>query len=145
MQEIVRYRHCFVCGDDNRHGLQARFYYDGGQAVTEITAGEAFEGYRGIYHGGIISTLLDEVMIKAILARDVYAVTVEISVRFFKPVAVGEKLRFTGRVTGTKGRLFLTEGEALGPNGEQFASATGKYIEAKPDLKNRLLESLGPT
>ena len=75
MKEVLKYSHCFVCGEKNDSGLKARFYYDGKQAASEVYAREQFEGYRGIYHGGIVSTLLDEVMIEAILALDRYAVT----------------------------------------------------------------------
>ncbi len=142
MKEVSKYSNCFVCGDCNQHGLQARFYYDGDKAVSEVVAAEAFEGYRGIYHGGIVSTLLDEVMIKAILAEDIYAVTAEMTVRFVAPVKTGDKLTFTGRVTKSKGRMYFTEGKATGEDGQVFASATGKYIEARPELKQVLVQSI---
>ena len=135
MKEVLKYSDCFVCGDKNDSGLKARFYYDGKQAVTEVSALEQFEGYRGIYHGGILSTLLDEVMIKAILALDRYAVTAELTVRFLQPIRTGKKIRFVGRVTKSKGRVFLTEGTAMGEDGQVFATAVGKYIEADDDLK----------
>jgi len=143
MKEIVKYRHCFVCGDENHHGLQAKFYFDGTRAISRITATEMFEGYRGIYHGGILSAMLDEVMIKAILAEDIYAVTAELTVRFLKPVIVGCELEFTGRVTETKGRMYLTEGEVRDTDGNCYATATAKYIRAKPDLQAKLEESVG--
>ena len=142
MKEVLKYSGCFVCGEKNNSGLKARFYYDGKQAVTEVSALEQFEGYRGIYHGGIVSTLLDEVMIKAILALDRYAVTAEMTVRFFQPVRTGEKIRLVGRVTKSKGRVFITEGQATGENGQVFATATGKYIEADDDLKAALMNSV---
>ena len=142
MKEVLSYPGCFVCGGRNSHGLKARFFYDGEYAVTELTATEAFEGYKGIFHGGIVASLLDEVMIKAILARDVYAVTAEMTVRYRLPVRTGELVRFAGKVISTKGRLITTEGEAIGEGGKLYASATGTYLEAKPDLKTRLLQSL---
>jgi len=142
MKEILKYQNCFVCGDKNPTGLQAKFYYDGQKAVSEVIALDKFEGYNGIYHGGIISTILDEVMIKAILAVDIYVVTAEITVRFKRPVNTGDELRFLGWVTKNKGRIYFAEGEVINQKGEICASSTGKYIEAKPDLKSRLLESL---
>lgn len=142
MKEVVRYSSCFVCGDKNESGLKARFFYDGEQAVTEIVALEQFEGYHGIYHGGIVATLLDEVMIKAILVQNRYAVTAELTVRFLKPVRTGEKIRFTGWVTKSKGRVFLTEGKATGENGQVFATATGRYVEADSELKPTLMNSV---
>lgn len=143
MKEVLKYSNCFVCGDQNDHGLKAKFYYDGEKAITEVTAHGDFEGYRGIYHGGVISSLLDEVMIKAILAEEKYVVTVELTVRYFLPVRVGEKVRFTGKVTKRKGRVTFTEGEATGSDGQVFATATAKYVEAGEDLKGQLMKSIG--
>ncbi|RKX28202.1 MAG: PaaI family thioesterase [Candidatus Zixiibacteriota bacterium] len=142
MKEISKYSNCFVCGDKNPQGLAARFYYDGQQAITEIVATEQFEGYRDIYHGGIISALLDEVMIKAILAIDRFAVTAEITVRFLKPVRINSKLIFVGKVVKSKGRVFLTEGEVRDKSNEIYATATGKYIEARTELRRELMKSL---
>jgi len=142
MKEVLSYPGCFVCGGQNTHGLKARFFYDGKHAIAELTATEAFEGYKGIFHGGIVASLLDEVMIKAILARDVYAVTAEMTVRYRLPIRTGELARFVGRIVSNRGRLFTTEGEAIGEGGKLYASATGTYFEAKPDLRAKLLQSI---
>lgn len=142
MREVVRYANCFVCGDKNEQGLNARFFFDGRQAVTEIVADHQFEGYRGIFHGGIVASVLDEVMIKAILAGDVFAVTAEMTVRYLAPVTVGEKVRFSGWITEQRGRLYLTEGRAETGAGSLVATATGKYLEARPELRERLAHSL---
>lgn len=142
MKEIVKYSRCFVCGDQNQHGLKAKFFFDGEKAFTEVTADGSFEGYAGIYHGGIIATLLDEVMIKALLAKSVVAVTVELKVRYMAPVTIGDKLSFTGRITRSKGRLYLTEGEARGDDKAICATAVGKYMEASADLKETLEASI---
>jgi len=143
MKEVLKYKNCFVCGDQNSTGLQAKFFFDGEKAITEITANDQFEGYAGIYHGGILSTLLDEVMIKAILAQDKYAVTAEMTIRYHRPARVGDRIRFHGRLLEQKGRMYITTGEALGDDDKPYATATGKYIEAKPSLRNELLKSIG--
>ena len=141
MKEIIRYPKCFVCGEQNPSGLHAKFFEQDGSAVAEIVADSSFEGYKGIYHGGIISTLLDEVMIKAILAQGIYAVTAEMTIRFRRPVTIGEKLKFSGKVVSRRLRLFSTEGEVTGADGTICASATGKYVEAGEDLRSRLVQS----
>ncbi len=142
MKEILKYPGCFVCGENNDLGLKARFYYENGEAVAEIVADKRFEGYQGIFHGGIVSTILDEAMIKAILAENKYAVTAEITVRFHRPINIGDKLRIVGKICETKGRMFITESKAIGNGGEIVASACGKCVEAKPDLLNRLKQSI---
>jgi len=142
MKEVLTCPNCFVCGDLNPGGLKAKFFFDGEKAHTEITTDSRFEGYKGIYHGGVLSSLLDEIMIKAILATETYAVTAEMTVRFLMPVKTGEKLKITGWVRSHKGRLYLTEGEAVNSEGRTVASATGKYVEAKQDLKALLKRSI---
>ena len=142
MREVAKYAGCFVCGDQNDIGLKAVFEYDGKVARTTVSAQRMFEGYRNIYHGGILSTLLDEVMIKAILAEEILAVTAEMTVKFKAPVPIGETLTFTGYVTEKRRRLYLTEGQAVGKDGTVYATATGKYIEARPDLQDQLKASL---
>jgi len=64
------------------------------------------------------------------------------TVKFLKPVRVGDKLSFVGRVTRSKGRVFLTEGAVSDEAGDIYASATGKYIEAKEGLRRDLMKSL---
>jgi acyl-coenzyme A thioesterase PaaI-like protein len=142
MKEIAKYSGCFVCGAHNHIGLKAKFFFENNQAVTEYTAEKRFEGYKNIFHGGIIATLLDEVMIKALLSMDIYSMTVELNIRFHKIVNIGDKLSFTGRLEKKRGRLYLTNGEAKNESGETVASAEGKYLEVKNDMKGMLLESL---
>lgn len=142
MEEIARYSGCFVCGENNNIGLRAKFYFNEGKAITEYTAERRFEGYRDIFHGGITATLLDEVMIKAILARGIYAMTVELNVRFHRPVNIGQKLFLEGAITREQGRLFYTLGEAKTEDNEAVATASGKYVRVKDDMKVKLLRSL---
>jgi uncharacterized protein (TIGR00369 family) len=142
MDEIIRYPRCFVCGDQNPHGLNARFFWDGVNACTEVIALEQFEGYKGIFHGGVVAALLDEVMVKAILAANRHAVTAEMTVRYLQPVRTGGLLRFVGRVIGHKGRLYLTTAEATDPGGTIYAQAEGKFLEGKGGLADELKQSL---
>ena len=142
MKEILRYKNCFVCGEKNIGGLQAKFYFDGTVAFTELEASDNFEGYHGIYHGGVISSLLDEVMIKALLALDIMAVTAEMTIKYKQPVLVGMKLRFEGKLVSQKGKLYFTEGKVVDENGVVYATSTGKYIRANDTLKAQLLKSI---
>jgi acyl-coenzyme A thioesterase PaaI-like protein len=142
MKEILRYSGCFVCGEKNDRGLQAKFFFDGSKAHADVVADHSFEGYKSIFHGGITATLLDEVMIKSLLAAEKFAVTAEITVRFHAPILTGDTIKFSGWMTKQKGRIFYTEGTAIGKDGQKFASATGVYIEADQKLKERLLTSI---
>jgi len=143
MREVAKYRNCFVCGDDNDCGLKAKFYaLDDGSVVSEIVAGELHQGYKDVLHGGIVSAMLDEVMIKAVLAKDIFAVTAEMTVKFKKPVFTGQRIRFVGKIIEEKRRITRTEGTAADEKGEEVASATATYIEARGELKSVLTDSI---
>lgn len=83
--------YCFVCGEQNPSGLHLRFSLLDGKVRTEFTPQKIHQGYKDIIHGGLISTLLDEAMVKAALMQGMPAVTAEITVRFRAPLMAGEK------------------------------------------------------
>jgi acyl-coenzyme A thioesterase PaaI-like protein len=60
---------CFACGPDNSRGLRLQFEIDeDGEAIAEWIPDPDLEGFEGIVHGGIISTVLDEAMSKVVVA-----------------------------------------------------------------------------
>ncbi len=140
MEEVIKYAGCFVCGDCNPNGLNARFFFDGTEVTTEIVADKRFEGYSGICHGGITAALLDEVMVKAVLATGIFSTTAEMTVRYHRPVRVGERVICRGRITQHKGRAYFTEASAVNGEGQALASATGKYIEARDEFRDQLMK-----
>lgn len=140
IEKIINYHGCFVCGEDNRAGLKLDFYFDSDnrKAWTEFVPDRHFEGYRDILHGGIISSVLDEVMIKAILYENILAVTSKLTVEFKQPAAIGKKLRAEGWITGRKGKAFFTEGQLLGNGGRLIAYSRAVYVRAEGELAERL-------
>ena len=139
MEEIIKYSGCFVCGDEHPEGLRIKFFRDGDDAIADCIAEPKYQGYKGIYHGGLVSTLLDEIMARAVLAIQRFAMTVEMTCRYKKPVPVGEKLRLTGRIVSHRGRLFETAAEVTGADGTVYATATGKYLEVPDPVLRDLL------
>ena len=95
----------------------------------EYTTRESDLGYRHIVHGGIATTLIDEVMTwAAILGARQACVAAEMTTRLRRPIVVGQKLRVEGRVTGGKRRLLITEGVVLDEQGQALVTASGKYM-----------------
>lgn len=82
---------CFICGENNPSGLHLKFSHLDGKVRTEFISQKTHQGYKNIVHGGIISALLDEAMVKAALLQGMPAVTAEITVRFKHPLLTGEK------------------------------------------------------
>jgi len=83
--------YCFVCGENNPSGLHLKFSIQEGKVFTEFIPRKIHQGYKDIIHGGLISTILDEAMVKAALMQGIPAVTAELTVRFRNPLLAGEK------------------------------------------------------
>lgn len=141
MREVVKFSGCFVCGDENDCGLKARFFVcEDGSVETEYKVDQRFVGYADVLHGGILASLLDEVMIKAILKDQILAVTAGMEIKFKKPVFIGQTMKLVGKITAHKGRIYKTEGHAYVDEIE-VGSALGTYVEAKQDLAGILKNS----
>ena len=120
---------CFACGADNPHGLHLSGFRDeGDDYVCEFVPERHHQSWAGITHGGILSTLLDEVMVRMVRARCGHAVTAEITVRFCEPVATGTRLELRARTISQRGKLALTEGEIRLPDGQIAAQAKAKFM-----------------
>lgn len=138
MKAIPNYPNCFVCGDKNATGLKVAFFYDKGKAKARYTPTREFEGYKDICHGGILSALLDEVMIYSIKAREIVTMTVQIEVKFKNPAKIGETLSLEGRITEDKGRIIYTEGKIFRKDGTIIAESRGKFFRAEGERKKEL-------
>lgn len=93
---------------------------------------EVWEGYRGVIHGGIVSTVLDEAMSKAVAAAGIRALTCEIRVRLRQRVEVAEELRIRGWVVEKRKRRIVTEATLKAPNGAERAHAWATFLELQP-------------
>ncbi|MDQ7798593.1 MAG: PaaI family thioesterase [Candidatus Edwardsbacteria bacterium] len=125
---------CFACGSNNPDGLQIKFSYpQAGQCRAEFVPPAKFQGWQGILHGGIVSTLLDEALAHAVGGSEggggaSGAVTAELTVRFKKPVKIGESVILAGRVLNDKGRMVEAGSEITDRQGNILASASGKLV-----------------
>lgn len=119
---------CFACGKSNPFGLQLEFATEGEEYVAYFTPEKRHQGYVGIVHGGIVSTVLDEVMARYVHVLGHSAVTGEMTVRFKRPARVGHKLRFAGRIEEENSRMILCSARATDEDGTLIAEATGKMI-----------------
>lgn len=121
---------CFVCGEDNPHGLRSRSRVEGDRVVLRYTTREADLGWRHLVHGGLSMTLIDEVMTwAAILSLQQAVVAAEITVRLRQPIQTGQAIRAEGWTNDTRwSRLALAEGRIVDEAGTVLASGTGKYV-----------------
>jgi acyl-coenzyme A thioesterase PaaI-like protein len=132
---------CFACGTLNEHGMQLELHMEPGRSWTDLILGKRFEGWDGIAHGGIVSTILDEVMAWALVADDNWGVTARMNVAFRKPVPIGRMIHGEGWVTRSRGRLADTAARIVDvESGVELATAEGVYAAAGPDRKRELMD-----
>lgn len=91
--------YCFVCGEKNPQGLHVKFSIHEGKALAEFVPQKIHQGYKDIVHGGLISALLDEAMVKVALMQGMPAVTAVITARFKSPLMPGEKANVEAMIT----------------------------------------------
>ncbi len=121
---------CFACGPENPHGLHlANFYFEDDQYICHFTPQRHHQGWSGITHGGIVATLLDEIMTRMLSAKGINAVTGEITVRYHQPVFIGQALTVRGWINRKRGKLIETEAELELTGGTVAAAARGKFVQ----------------
>lgn len=143
MKKLRDYPNCFICGKDNPIGLKIEFEMTNGKATGEYTPSRNFEGYKDVLHGGIISSLLDEVMVYAVFSQGLLAVTTQMEVKFRRAAKIGEKLQIEGNIVTDRGKLILAEGQILNQEGGIVATGKGKFFKAEGELREQLLRGLG--
>jgi len=124
---------CVVCSFGNGLHLEFDAANDGGVTAT-FQCDEALEGYPGMLHGGVISSILDGAMGNCMFASGRATVTVEMTTRFRHPVVTGRKATVSARITQTSHSLYLLEAEII-QEGKVKATAKGKYYD-QPKLND---------
>jgi uncharacterized protein (TIGR00369 family) len=124
---------CFGCGRANDIGLHLEFLLgEDGRVVCLAEIADTYEGPPGYVHGGIIATLLDETMSKAVRSHGLVAMTRHMEVDYQRPVKSKSAIRMDGHVTHSEGRKHWTEAKILDEAGTVLAQGKGLFIEVQP-------------
>src|SRR5437667_1987836 len=113
MKMLPHTRSCFVCGESNPVGLKLRFETDGRIVQARFRPRMEHVGFKQTIHGGLIATLLDEIMVWACAVQTRrFAFCAELNVRFLSPVRPEEELVAVGElVSNRRDKLFEARGE----------------------------------
>lgn len=125
-------KRCIVCGLKNDLGMKASFYeLENEELIAVFKPLDEHQSYPGRLHGGVAGAILDETIGRAIMIKnpEAWGVTVELNLKYKKPVPLDEELRVVGRITKDSSRIFEGTGEILLSNGEVAVTATGKYLK----------------
>jgi acyl-coenzyme A thioesterase PaaI-like protein len=134
--------HCFACGNTNPIGMGLTIELGDRRASTTWVPGPDFVGWSDRVHGGLVATVLDEVMAWASGADDAWAVTSSFAVKFYSPASPGESLRAEGWVESQRRRIYEIRGEVRAGD-RLVAEATGTYLGASPSQKAELKHRYG--
>lgn len=123
--------YCFACGKDNPHGLGMRveFAADDLAAFCRLSLKRRFQGWSGIAHGGVVATLLDEIMAHAVIKYVGQAMTTGMETRYRAPVPIGAELEIRGWVAESRSRLAQAKATVtLAATGQVLAEGAAKFI-----------------
>lgn len=128
--EKLQGRYCFACGTANPIGLNLQFYHSGDSVCSDITLGKYHEGWQNMAHGGIISTLLDEVMSWTIIYfKKIFFVTRKMEVKYVNPVLVGTPLTVRGMLMDeSEPPKIRARAEIRDEKGRLLVKSTGEFI-----------------
>lgn len=140
-------KHCYACGKENSKGLALEFFQnEAGEVMCRIAFNEPYQGYPGIVHGGVLSTVLDEVVGRAAMVEDPnrFMVTAKLNLRFRKSVPLGETVQVVGRLIKQRRNFALSTAEIYLPDGSVAIEAEATLVDHPlGEADAELLEDLG--
>ena len=139
---------CFACGDRNEHGLHMRFERDPdgpeGSIICRYTPRPADQGFPGVLHGGILSTLMDEAMAWAMWAKSrALGVTAKMETRYRQRVDADAELTVHAVVTEERGRRIQVEAAIAGPDGSVLVESSALFLRLPAEEEQRVAQALG--
>lgn len=97
---------CFGCGPEHPIGFRLRFSREGDEIVTRFTPGERYQGPPGVMHGGLVTTLADEIAAWTVIGlKERMGFTAALSARLKRPVRVGVEVEGRGRIVKDTARV----------------------------------------
>ncbi|MGY1803687.1 PaaI family thioesterase [Blastococcus sp. SYSU D00922] len=115
-----------------------------GRATGRVTLGKSHEGPPGLVHGGVVATLLDHVLARAVRAAGRGGLTATLTVTYRRPVQLGVPLVATAEVGTTEGRRTTATARIVAEDdpGATLAEAEGLFVALRPE---RAADVFAPT
>lgn len=131
---------CFGCSPINPSGLQMKFYTRDSSVFSRLTVPDHLCGWDRLVHGGVISTILDEVMSwTGIYLLKQITMTKSMTVDFIKPVYINSELKAEGLVLEKTGKHeALLEGRLYNQEGTLCARSRATFVIFSPAVAKRL-------
>ena len=125
-------QYCFACGTLNPIGLRMEVSFHDNKAYSRLSLKREFQGWSDIVHGGVMATILDEIMAHAVLHYVGQAVTTSLQVTYRAPLKVGEEFEAIGYVAEQKSRAAVAKAEIRTPGSKKIlARGESKFVLLK--------------
>jgi acyl-coenzyme A thioesterase PaaI-like protein len=127
--------HCFGCSPDNHDGLQMQFYEEGDYVISEWNPEHKFQGYRNVLHGGIQTTLMDELAAWVCYVKiGQSGMTYKIEAKFKKAVYSNQgSISIKGRLIEVRKNIASVETKLYSSSGELCSEAIVDYFIVSPE------------
>ena len=133
-RQIPYHGWCFVCGNENPHGIGiTMFVDDDGVLTSEFTLNKTHQGPPGHSHGGASAAILDEVMGLVVWAAGHQVVAANININYRKLLPLNQPLIAEARITKVDERKIFSEGKIKLADSTIAVDGSGIYI-AVPHL-----------
>ena len=119
---------CMVCGNNSLFGL--RFIAEKDSVIAFVQADPQWQGYSGVLHGGIVSTLLDAAMTHCLFHHGIEAMTASLKVRFREPAPCVGELQIRATLENQRRHVYLLDAE-LFSSGRCLARAEARFIRTR--------------
>jgi acyl-coenzyme A thioesterase PaaI-like protein len=136
MKKMPPYPGCFVCGKGNPIGFNLDFFQKGDEVYSEFIPDNIHQGFRGIFHGGLLTAILDDAMWRVPYLKRIITLTAKIEVRFRQPVPTRKKIFVTARLDRMKGKRIVVKSWARDENDAVLAEGTGLFLRAPRALQD---------
>jgi uncharacterized protein (TIGR00369 family) len=120
---------CFACGKDNENGLHLDIEETENGVLAVFQVPPWCQGYEKTVHGGIVSTILDEIAVWAAYKAGYKCVTAELTVRIKNPMHIECSYIAHGNVIKQRHRFVQAYAEILDQHKLLYAHAQAKLMK----------------
>ena len=139
VERITKYPNCFGCGDSNPIGLGLDLRMEGESLVTDFVPREEHQGWPGIVHGGLIATLLYEVLENYAYYDGTVTMMKSMGTRFRRPATTGQRIDARSWLAERSGRNMSVSATLTDEEGAIIAEGDAALVV----LSDAQLERLG--
>lgn len=125
-------KNCIICGMENPFGVKAPFYVLEDNSVASVFKfKKEHQSYPDRTHGGMVSTLLDELMGRVLWVNEpqTFGVTTTLNITYRKPVPLETTIKARAFITFNSTRGFVSKGEVFDMENNLLAQGEAKYFK----------------